>query len=325
MARVARRDAPGAVHHVLLRGIERQRIFRNDDDREDFLARLGRQALESAAAFLAWALMPNHAHLVLRTGNRPLSEVMRRLNTGYARGFNLRHQRTGYLFQDRFRSILVEDDAYLRALLRYVHLNPLRAGLVRSIEELARYPWTGHAGLMGAAERGFQAVDEVLGWFAPERRAARRELCRWMHEGQLGDGNRLALPPAERVAPAGALRAPQPSTPLPVVASADAKPPEVRANEYWLRGWTLDGLVAWVCAELGAEPARVRSGGRRRPESDARAVIGLLATRELGSSVLEASQATGVTMGPMSRSIRRGEALVSQLGVRLPAVPPRER
>jgi REP element-mobilizing transposase RayT len=131
MARVARRDAPGAVHHVLVRGIERQRIFRDDEDREDFLARLGRQALESGTACLAWALLPNHAHLVLQTGNRPLSEVMRRLNTGYARGFNLRHRRTGYLFQNRFRSILVEDDPYLRVLLRYVHLNPLRAGLVR--------------------------------------------------------------------------------------------------------------------------------------------------------------------------------------------------
>jgi hypothetical protein len=112
---------------------------------------------------------------------------------------------------------------------------------------------------------------------------------------------------------------------LPLVAPADAEPPEVRANEQRLRGWTLDRLVAWVCAELGAEPARVRSGGRRRPESDARAVIGLLATRELGSSVLEAGRATGVTSGPMSRSIRRGEVLASQLGIRLPAVPPRER
>jgi REP element-mobilizing transposase RayT len=310
---------------VLLRGIERQRIFRDDEDREDFLDRLGRQGLDSGTACLAWALMPNHAHLLLRTGSRPLSEAMRRLNTGYARGFNRRHRRSGYLFQNRFRSIVVDDDAYLRVLLRYVHLNPVRAGLVRSIEELARYPWTGHAGLMGVASRGFQAVDEVLGWFAPERRAARRELCRWMREGRLGDGRHAALPPSGRSTPEGDPRSPQPRMPLALVSSADAEAPEVRANEHRLRGWTLDGLVAWVCAELGAEPGRVRSGGRRRPESEARAVIGLFATRELGSSVLEASRATGVTAGPMSRSIRRGEILVSQRGIRLPAVPPRRR
>lgn len=324
MARVARRDAPGAVHHVLVRGIERQHIFRDDDDREDFLARLKRQALDSGTAWLAWALMSNHAHLLVRTGSRPLSEVMRRLNTGYACGFNLRHQRRGYLFQNRFRSIVVDDDAYLRVLLRYIHLNPLRAGLVLSLEELARYPWTGHAGLMGAAAREFQAVDEVLGWFAPERRAARRELRRWMREGQLGDGNRSALPPAEHGTPAGGLRSLQPSMPLAVVASPDAEPPDVRANEHRLRGWTLDGLVAWVCADLGAAVERVRSGGRCRPESQARAVIGLFATRELGCSVVEAGRVTGVTAGPMSRSIRRGEVLVSQLGIRFPADPPRQ-
>jgi putative transposase len=322
VARVARRDAPGAVHHVLARGIERQRIFRDDDDREDFLVRLERQALESGAACLAWALMPNHFHLALRTGSRPLSELMRRLNTGYALGFNLRHRRSGYLFQNRFRSIVVNDDGYLRVLLRYVHLNPLRSGPVRSLEELARYPWTGHAGLMGATVRGFQAVDEVLGWFGAERSAARRELCRWMGEGRLGDGERSVPFPAERTVPGADPRSPQLMVSPPLVVPADAEPPEVRANAWRLRGWTLDGLVAWVCAELGAEPARVRGGGRRRPESRARAVIGLFATRELGSSVLEAGRATGVTIGPMSRSIRRGEALVSQLGIRLPAAPP---
>jgi REP element-mobilizing transposase RayT len=99
MARVARRDAPGAVHHVLLRGIERRRIFRDDPDRRDFLSRLGLQVREGGGACLAWVLMQNHVHMVLRTGDRPLSQVMLRLNTGYARQFNLRHRRSGYLWR----------------------------------------------------------------------------------------------------------------------------------------------------------------------------------------------------------------------------------
>ena len=315
MARVARRDAPGAVHHVLVRGIERQHIFHDDDDREDFLARLERQVLDSGPTWLAWALMSNHAHLLVRTGNRPLSEVMRRLNTGYACRFNLRHQRSGYLFQNRFRSIVVDDDAYLRVLLRYIHLNPLRVGLVRSLEELARYPWTGHASLMGVAAREFQAVDEVLGWFALERSVARRELRHWMREGQLGDGRSSALPPAEHGTPASGLPSPQPSMPLAVVAPPAAEPLDVRANAHRLRGWTLDGLVAWVCADLGVAVERVRSGGRCRPESRARAVIGLFATRELGCSVVEAGRATGVTAGPLSRSIRPNRARFPCLGI----------
>ncbi len=113
MARVARRDAPGAIHHVLLRGIEGRRIFLDDDDRGDFLDRLARQIAEGRGSCFAWTLMPSHVHLLLRTGERPLSEVMRRLNTGYARAFNLRHRRSGCLFQDRFCSILVEDEAFI--------------------------------------------------------------------------------------------------------------------------------------------------------------------------------------------------------------------
>ena len=145
-----------------------------------------------------------------------------------------------------------------------------------------------------------------------------------MSEGQLGGGNRSALPAPERGTAAGGLLSPQPPMPLTLVACPDTEPVEVRANEHRLRGWTLDRLVAWVCADLGAAVERVRAGGRSRSESRARAVIGLFATRELGCSVLEAGGATGVTAGPMSRSIRRGEDLVSQLGIRLPAVPPRE-
>ena len=149
MARVARRDAPGSIHHVLLRGIEGRRIFLDDDDRRDFLDRLARQITEGRGSCFAWTLMSNHVHLLLRTGERPLSEAMRRLNTGYARAFNLRHRRRGYLFQDRFRSILVEDDGYLRVVLRYIHLNPIRGKLVSSLDALARHPWTGHSRLMG--------------------------------------------------------------------------------------------------------------------------------------------------------------------------------
>jgi REP element-mobilizing transposase RayT len=141
-------------------------VFRDDCDREDFVARLERVATEGGATCLAFALIPNHVHLVLRTGARPLAELMSRLNTGYARRFNRRYRRSGHLFQNRYGSLLVGDDAYLRVLIRYVHLNPLRAGLVVSLASLARYPWSGHAALMGAG-KPFQAVDEVLHWFSP--------------------------------------------------------------------------------------------------------------------------------------------------------------
>jgi len=316
---MARRDAPGAVHHVLLRGIERGRIFLDDADREDFLARLDRNVFEAGAACLAWALIPNHVHMVLRTGQRPLSELMRRLDTGYARSFNLRHRRSGYLFENRFRSICIEDDAYLRVLIRYVHLNPLRAGLVPSLEALAAYRWAGHAGLMGRQRRGFHAVEEVLGWFGGELGVARAALICWMREGMQTAGDRPLLPaPASRATKGQSEDAPGPRAALE---RAGGKLSEVRARELRARGWTLDALIEWVCAERGIDAGRLRRGGRSREESRARAVIGYLATRELGYTVLEISRAAGVGAGAMSRSIRRGAVQVSEEGLAIPLAP----
>jgi REP element-mobilizing transposase RayT len=322
MARVARRDAPGAIHHVLVRGIERRRIFLDDDDRRDFIDRLARQITEGLGSCLGWTLMPNHVHLLLRTGERPLSEAMRRLNTGYARAFNLRHRRRGYLFQDRFRSILVEDDGYLRVVLRYIHLNPIRGKLVPSLDALARHSWAGHSRLMGFRRAGFQAVDEVLEWFAPEPRAARRALRHWMEEGLREPGDRGPI----RSAPPGSMPRPgsESESAIQVVAAtlADATPPEIRARERRREGWTLELLAAWACAEMEADLAEVRRGGRGRPESRARSLIGHLATRELGYTLLEVSAFTGVTAGPMSRSVRRGDAVAEELGIALPTEPP---
>ncbi|MBW2058222.1 MAG: transposase [Deltaproteobacteria bacterium] len=130
MPRRTRIDAAGAVHHVIIRGIERRRIFYNDADRNSFTERLGKVISETRTACLGWVLMPNHAHLLFRTGLVPLATVMRRLLTGYAVSFNRKHLRHGHLFQNRYKSILCQEDLYLRELVRYIHLNPLRAGLV---------------------------------------------------------------------------------------------------------------------------------------------------------------------------------------------------
>jgi REP element-mobilizing transposase RayT len=313
MARLARRDAPGAVHHVMLRGIERRRIFLGTLDHVDFLARLAHQLLEADAACLAWALLPNHVHLVLRTGTRPLSELMRRLNTGYARGFNLRHGRTGYVFQDRFRSILVEDDSYLQVLIRYVHRNPLEAGLVESLDALAGYPWCGHAALLGRGPRRFEAVEEVLARFGREPSEARRALQAWMEAPETQAVSLSEAPERGPVLAPPALTRPE---------VHDDGLPEVRAKRLRAAGWTLERLVGWVCANLGVDPERVRAGGRRREETRARAIIGWVALHDLGCTLAEVSRATGVTSGPMSRSLERGRDLAGRLAPTLPPAPP---
>jgi REP element-mobilizing transposase RayT len=116
MPRQARIDAPGALHHIIVRGIERRKIFYDNFDRDNFLERLGTVLAESSTPCFAWALIPNHLHLLLRTGFAPIATVMRRLLTGYAVTFNRRHRRHGQLFQNRYKSILCQEDLYLLEL-----------------------------------------------------------------------------------------------------------------------------------------------------------------------------------------------------------------
>ncbi len=172
MPRQPRLDAPGVLHHVIARGIERTAIFRNDTDRQDFLARV--TALCEAGAWLvyAWAILPTHFHLLARTAGGSLPGSMRKLLTGYVVNFNRRHKRSGHLFQNRYKSILCEDEPYLLELARYIHLNPLRAGMLSSLEELAEYPWTGHSALLGRVSRPWQATDAILAYFGRRPRQA---------------------------------------------------------------------------------------------------------------------------------------------------------
>jgi len=121
MPRKARIDAPGALRHVIVRGIERRKIFLDDIDRDNFLKRLGNVLSETATPCFAWALIPNHAHLLLRTGTSAIATVMRRLLTGYAVSFNRRHRRHGQLFQNRYKSILCRE-AFERLIKRVAKL-----------------------------------------------------------------------------------------------------------------------------------------------------------------------------------------------------------
>src|SRR4030042_4367030 len=183
MARGPRLDAPGTLHHVIVRGIERRPIFKSDRDREDFLTRLGQVVEEGQASCFAWVLIPNHVHILLRTGATPLARMMRRLLTGYAVSFNLKHRRSCHLFQNRYKSIVCEEDPYLLELIRYIHLNGIRAGLVKILRELDRYRWSGHSVLMGNESRSWQAREEILSYFGRRQGVAQKKYCQFIFEG----------------------------------------------------------------------------------------------------------------------------------------------
>lgn len=192
MPRQARLDAPGTLHHVILRGIEKRRIVDDDKDRQNFAKRLGDLAEETETRVYAWSLLTNHAHLLLRSGPSGLPKLMRRFLTGYAVTYNLRHHRHGHLFQNRYHSIVCDEEVYFRELVRYIHLNPLRAHLVSNLLELDRYPWCGHAVLMGRIENDWQDRDHVLSWFGKREGEARRAYRRYLAEG-INQGRRPEL------------------------------------------------------------------------------------------------------------------------------------
>jgi REP element-mobilizing transposase RayT len=141
MARAWRIEFEGACYHLLSRGNERRDIFLSDDDQRLFLDTLGECCERFELELFAYVLMSNHYHLLLRTRRANLSRAMQWLSGTYTRRFNNRHGRSGHLFQGRFKSILVENDAYVMQLSCYIHRNPLRAGIV---ERLADYPWSSY-------------------------------------------------------------------------------------------------------------------------------------------------------------------------------------
>ena len=173
MPRQARIDIPGQLYHVMSRGIERGCIFLDEEDYEDFRERFAVWLNKAEAKCLAWCLMPNHFHFLVLRGARPLSEMMHRAMTGYAINFNLRHRRAGHLFQNRYKAIICDLEEYLLELVPYIHLNPLRARLVKDLAGLESYKWCGHAAVITGVPDEILDRNELLPHFgATEIRAA---------------------------------------------------------------------------------------------------------------------------------------------------------
>ena len=165
MPRMARLESSGSLVHIMAHSVEGKNLFVDDEDKRDFLSRFEKGLAKYRFQCHAWTLMDNHYHLFLRTGDLPMSKLMRGLNGGYARYYNKRHKRRGVLFDGRFKSILCQEMDYAEQLIKYIHLNPLRAGMVKSLEQLKDWPWCGHGFLLGiknANGENFQIREESL-------------------------------------------------------------------------------------------------------------------------------------------------------------------
>lgn len=163
MARPLRIEYPGAFYHVTSRGNEQKDIFKTQLDRKKFLSYLESSVMRYGAVIHVWCLMSNHYHLLMETPSGNLSQIMRHINGAYTTYFNIKRKRAGHLFQGRYKSILVEADSYAVELSRYIHLNPVRAGMAANLEG---YQWSSYRSYIGLSEvPDWQKTDFIFGYF----------------------------------------------------------------------------------------------------------------------------------------------------------------
>ncbi len=318
MPRTARIDAPGALHHVIARGIEGCPLFHDDQDRADFVSRLGRLAAEEAFHVYAWALLPNHFHLLCETAALSPSTAMQRLLTGYAVMFNKRHARRGHLFQNRFRSLLCQKEPYLRELVRYIHLNPLRAGVLRNLRELGDWPWSGHSALLGRIPRPWQETGRVLSFFARSPHVARSAYNRFIaagvpHTPQDLGLERLPLPSSgnwSEVIPRRHRKEFRSTVERCIlgdrrfVAEMVGRMEKRQRHSFRVGAARPDmaSVCRRACEAWGVSAGELCAGSRRRPVVEARTALSWLAVRELGYSGAEVARFLGVSTSCITRA-----------------------
>ena len=322
MPRQARLDTPGTLHHVMLRGIEKRPIADDSIDTDAFLARLGEAVRDTGTSVYAWTLMPNHAHLLLRSGPAGLPALMRRFLTGYAQHYNRRHHRHGHLFQNRYKSIVCEEDAYFRELVRYIHLNPLRAELVRTLSELDHYRGAGHAVIMGRVHYDWQDRQYVLAWFGRGEVEALRAYRTYMAEG-IAQGRRPELIGGGMVRSLGgwaevrSMRHRQGAIQgdervlgsgdfvVRLLEEAEARvraqfPVEVKLAQ-------ARKCIEEVCAREGISVEELRGGSRRKSVTHLRMHVARQLVAEIGLPMAEVARQLGITTSGISRAISRKE------------------
>jgi REP element-mobilizing transposase RayT len=311
----------------MVRGIEGKAVFRSDTERNHFLERLGEILQDTRTLSYAWALIPNHFHLLLRTGSVPISTVMRRLLTGYASWYNRRHRRSGYLFQNRFKSILCQEDVYLLELVRYIHLNPFRACLVEDLDELDRYAYSGHSVLMGRMKKPWQDTQGVLGMFGEKLDGARRAYRSFVKKG-IAQGRREDLTGGGLVRSAGGWEAVKALREKKVYQRNDerilgngefvgrvlASAAEAMEKRHALRfrGFDLDRVASRVSEVLGVDPENVLAKGKYRRIVEARSLLCYWAVRELGAPMSSLAQRLGISIPSVSESVTRGQRIAEE-------------
>ena len=296
MARPVRIEYPGAVYHVICRGNNRQVVFRDDHDRTRYLEKLSLYCEEKEVELLAYCLLANHVHLVLETPKGNLSKMMQPFQTSYTVYFNKRHRRSGHVFEQRYKAFLVDKDNYLLAVSRYIHLNPVGAGIVQRPGE---YRWSSYGAYGKGKETGAVKCQRVWEYFSGPRRrqvAGYREFV----EGELSTGRKLAALPVLKQAFIGDEQF-----------AEQARRKAAKASDLE-RTYPLTKIVQAVCKVSGMPEEEIRRPGRSPAVKSAREMICYVVRRHSDVGLQELTRLLGVKeLSTVSHGVRRAERRLS--------------
>ena len=295
VARKPRLHYPDAVYHVTQRGAARQPVFGADADRHRFLRLLADARDRFDHEVYAYCLMENHFHLAVRVGLTPLAAIMQRITSRYAQAFNKRHDRIGPLFQGRYKAALVDADAYLLQLIAYIHLNPVRAGLVTGPGD---YRWSSHRAYLGQERADWLATDPVLRMFGRRPSQVREAFARFVIEGLSA---RLEEPAFGSDTVSGS-----------TVYGDDAFAAKAlaRAKQATKPARTLQAYVGAVCAAAKITPDELFGPGRSRGPAKVRGLLAYLVRNDPSRTLAELARRSGRDVVTLSLAASRWQALM---------------
>jgi len=269
--------------------------------------------------------MTNHAHFLFRSGPGGIATLMRRVLTGYALSFNRRHKRHGQLFQNRYKSIICQEDVYLKQLVRYIHLNPIRAKIVSDLKQLSRYSYCGHSVLMGRKKALWQDSQYILNYFGSNTGAARRRYSAYVKAGidqgrrpeLVGGGlirslggwsevKKLRLKGMDRLKGDERILG---DTDFVQSMLAHAREHFERYYELQRLGYDLNTVAEKVALIYGIDSAELFRKGRQKPRVDAKALFCYWSARELKIPLADLARKLAMTISGVGYAVQRGEAI----------------
>ena len=288
MARKPRIHYPSAVYHVILRGNAGDQIFFSDQDRYRLYLILQYAVERFGCRIHAFCLMRNHIHLIVQTGDISLSRIMQNVSLRFTKWINYTQSRTGHLFQGRYKALLIDAEAYLLELVRYIHLNPVRAGIVALVDE---YPWSGHGAYLGKEILPWFTTDYVLSMLSSEVEQARKAYDSFVQDG-IGEGKRIEF---------------HSGTCEGRILGSDSFTEDILAmvDQKGEQEYSLSEVIAKVCAHFHVSEDMLKAAGKTRPMTEARAITAAIVQTAPHLRLTELAKLLGRDISALGKAAQR--------------------